>query len=132
MTLTPDQLKMRLSGIGGSEIAVVVGISPYAGFIDVWAVKVEGRVFEGNAATRRGQILEPAVAAWYAEETGAQLREVGTIRHPTREIALATPDRIATLAGSERLVEIKTANLRQIDKWGEPGTDEVPAQYLAQ
>ncbi len=131
MSLTPEQVAMRLTGIGGSEVSALVGLNPFSSPIDIWRAKVEGLVFEGNEATERGNYLEPAVAAWYADQTGAVLREVGTVRHPSSSIALATPDRIATVGGRERLLEIKTANIRQLDKWGE-ADDEVPTQYLAQ
>ena len=131
MSLTDEQKRLRLTGIGGSEIASVVGLNPWGSPIDVWRAKVEGVTFEGNERTERGRFLEPAVAAWYAEQTGASLREVGTVRHPSSAIALATPDRIATVAGEDRLLEIKTANIRQLDKWGEED-DAVPEQYLAQ
>lgn len=131
MSLTKEQLAMRLTGIGGSEISSLVGLNPYSSPIDVWRAKVEGVVFEGNAATERGNYLEPAVAAWYVDQTNAVLRDVGTVRHPTSPIALATPDRIATIKGKERLLEIKTANIRQLDKWGD-SDDAVPEQYLVQ
>jgi len=131
--LSDEQKAMRLTGIGGSEISSVVGLNPWGSPIDVWRAKVEGVVFEGNAATERGNYLEPAIAAWYADTTGAVLREATTTRHPTCKIALATPDRIATSATGEGewLLEIKSANIRQLDKWGD-GDDEVPAHHLCQ
>lgn len=130
--LSKDQKKLRLTGIGSSEIAAVAGLSPYATPLDVWRSKVEGFELEETLPMKRGRILEPALAEWYAEETGSTLTEPGTIRHPTSAIALATPDRIATLGTERRVVELKTANFRMMDKWGDPGSDNVPAAYLVQ
>ncbi|MCI0569281.1 MAG: YqaJ viral recombinase family protein, partial [Myxococcaceae bacterium] len=123
---------LRRRGIGGSEIGAVAGLSPYATPLDVWRAKVEGTSVPETTAMRRGRLLEPAVAEWYAEETGASLRSVGTLQHPTRPIALATPDRLASLRGEDRVLEIKTSGLRAAERWGRPGTDEVPPHYLAQ
>jgi putative phage-type endonuclease len=131
--VTPEQLEMRRTGIGGSEVAAVLGLSHFATPLDVWRAKVEGYTLADSPHLRRGRLLEPAVAAWYAEETGAQLREVGTLRHPTRPLALATPDRLAVLpSGEERLLECKTAGWRAAQEWGEEGTDEVSQGYLLQ
>ncbi len=130
--LTPEQLAMRLTGVGGSEIGAVAGLSPYANAFDVYRSKVEGYVFEGNDATERGNFLEPAIASWYAHRTGAFLTERGTLRHPKHPLVIATPDRVANFKADEWDVSIKTANLRMADQWGEEGTDEVPAHYLAQ
>jgi putative phage-type endonuclease len=132
MSLTDEQKRIRRTGIGSSEIAAVVGLSPYATPLDVWRAKVEGLSIEETPAMKRGRILEDAVADWYAEDTGARLERCATIRHPESPIALATPDRIATLGSERRILEIKTANLRTLADWGEPGTDEVPQAYLLQ
>lgn len=131
--LTQRQLEMRRTGIGGSEIGAVGGLSKWCSPLEVWRRKVHGEVLEETKAMKRGRLLEPAVADWYAEETGATLRKVGrTLRHPERSMVIATPDRIATLNGAPRVLEIKTTNHAKPDEWGESGTDEVPEAYLTQ
>lgn len=132
--LSPKQLELRRSGVGGSEVAAVLGLSPYATPLDVWRSKVEGYAREETQAMRRGRLLEPAVVAMYAEETGAyQLAEVGTLRSKTRPLMLATPDRIAMLPDEQPcLLEAKTAGAWARGEWGEPGTDQVPESYLLQ
>lgn len=130
--LTDEQKEIRKLGIGGSEIGAVAGLSPYAGPIDVWRAKVEGYSLEETKPMKRGRILEPALADWYAEDTGALLEVAPTLRHPTSAVALATPDRFASLAGERWVLELKTANFRTLHQWGEAGTDEVPQHYLAQ
>ncbi len=133
MSLTQEQKALRLTGIGGSEIAAVLGLSPWARPIDVWRAKVMGMEVEETLPMRRGRILEPAICSWYAEDYGAKLRECGTLRHPSSRVLLATPDRLATLpTGEERVLEAKSANFRMLDRWGQDGTDEVPEYYLVQ
>lgn len=131
--LSDAQHELRRTGVCASEVAALVGLSPYSTPLDIWRYKVEGLRLEENPAMRRGRLLEPAVAQWYAETTGATLRSPGTLAHPMFSRALATPDRIATLPdGEERLLEIKTASWFQREDWGEEGTDEIPQHYVCQ
>lgn len=131
--LTQEQLEIRKTGIGGSEVAAVLGLSPWARPIDVWRAKVEGRILEETLPMRRGRLLEPAVCQWYAEDTGAELEECGTLRHPKSKVLLATPDRLARMPdGGVRVLEAKTANFRMLQHWGDAGTDDVPDYYLVQ
>lgn len=133
MSLSEEQKRLRRTGLGASEIGAVAGLNPFANAFDVYRAKVEdGFTVEETEPMKRGRHLEPAVCSWYAEDFNAALREVGTVRHRYNPIALATPDRIATVDGEDRVLEVKTANMRQLDKWGESGSDKVPEQYLVQ
>lgn len=130
--LSPRQLEMRRTGIGASEVGAIARLNSWCSPLEVWRRKVHGEVTEENLAMKRGRLLEPAVAAWYAEETGAQLRKSGTRRHGRHPFILATPDRIATVQGEPRVLEIKTTSWAKPDEWGPSGTDEVPGAYLLQ
>lgn len=57
----------RISGLGGSEIAAIVGEHPNKSAIDVWLEKVGSATpaFD-NDRTRVGRMLEPIVLSWYA------------------------------------------------------------------
>lgn len=130
--LTAEQLEMRKKGLGGSEIAAVLGESRFATPFDVWLSKTQGWRTEETEDMRRGSFLEDGIAHWYASRYGieGQLTEPGTLAHATRPVALCTPDRI--VGGlARRLVSIK-APRRGGDLWGEPGTDHVPPEYLLQ
>lgn len=130
--LSAQEIEIRKTGIGASEIGAVAGLSPYAGPLDVYLRKA-GLVDDVTSeAAEWGHALEPLVADRYARETGATLRPVSTMRHPREPWILATPDRIAEKGGEEWLVEVKTASIRVAHRWGEPYTDEVPEEYLAQ
>lgn len=130
--LTAEQLEMRKKGLGGSEIAAVLGESRFATPFDVWLAKTQGWVVAETEDMRRGSFLEDGIARWYAQRYGVEglLDEHGTVVHAEKPIALCTPDRI--VGGlARRLVSIK-APRRGGGLWGEPGTDNVPPEYLLQ
>ncbi len=137
--LTAEQKALRRTGIGSSEIAAVLGLSPYAGPLDVYRAKVEGLEFEETDVMRRGRHVEGAVAEWYAEETGATVQSVGTLVSATNSRVLATPDRFATFTpgpgrpdGETRTLEVKTARWSMLSQWGEAGSADVPQHYALQ
>lgn len=130
--LTAEQMEMRRTGMGGSEIGAVVGLNPYATPLDVYLAKVDGYEQPVSSAMERGIFLEAGVCAWYAHRTGAELREVGTIRHASRSIMLCTPDRLATKDGVTRDLSIKVPGPNVREQWGEVWTDEIPLAYLVQ
>lgn len=129
MSLTAAQLEMRKTGIGGSEIAAILGESRFATPFDVWLSKTQGWVLAETEDMKRGTFLEDGIARWYAERFGITepMHEPGTVRHATQSVALCTPDRTV----NNRLVSIK-APRRGGGLWGEPGTDSVPPEYLLQ
>lgn len=127
--LSPEELALRKSGIGASEIGAVAGLNPYAGPLDVYLRKLDLIEDEESEAAEWGHLLEPLIADRYAKETGETLERCSTLVHPREPWILATPDRLSL---SGRVVECKTASLRVAHRWGEPGTDEVPEEYLAQ
>ena len=117
--------------IGGSDIAAIAGLSPYKTALDVYAEKL-GLVppFAGNQFTRWGKRLEAVIADCYAETTGLELEPGGFVMHEKYPWAGGNLDRQNRAA--RKIVEVKTANIRQADRWGEEGTDEIPEEYIAQ
>lgn len=134
MSLTPEQLEMRRTGIGGSEIAALLGESRFASEFDVWLAKTQGWHIEESEDMKRGTFLEDGIARWYADRFGIEpwrVQQPGTIRHKSVPVALCTPDRLIVGPETDRLLSIK-APRRKTDAWGEPGTDIVPGEYLLQ
>lgn len=131
--LTDEQLKLRKSGTGGSDIGAVAGLSPFRSPLSVYLDKTgQAPPLEENAQMRRGRLLEPAIANWWAEEVGAQeVTDPGTMLSPTHKRILATPDRLALVKGERLVGEIKSPG-PYVRGFGEPGTDAVPAHILAQ
>lgn len=121
-------LAERRTGIGGSDVAPILGLSKWRTPMDVYLDKRgEGIDQDDNPAMFWGRALEPVIRQRYADVTG---REVVTpaamLRHPTHTHMCANLDGVA----DSRVVEIKTA--RTADGWGEDGSDEIPEAYLLQ
>lgn len=128
MSLTPEQQELRRTGIGGSEIAAVLGESSFASPFDVWLAKTQGWQQAETEDMRRGTYLEDGIARWYADSFGARVSELPTLRHAQSPIALCTPDRITETG---KLVSIKSPR-RGGDSWGPTGSDIVPPGYVLQ
>lgn len=100
-----DWLARRRQGIGASEIAAVMGISPYDSPFSLWWRKHMGWDVEASDEMRVGTYLEQTIADWFAE-FGDPLGNLivlpaGLYAHPDRPWQLATPDRLLYLPCGE-------------------------------
>lgn len=80
-------LERRRRGIGGTDVAAIMGCSPWASPWSVWAEKVGLADLEDDptAEMRFGRDLEPIIAAWFTRETGLCLAgEQMMITHASR------------------------------------------------
>ena len=132
-----DWLDARRAGVGGSEVAAIMGVSRFEGPYGVWARKaglVEPEDLSGNARVEWGNRLEEAVFDKLADSHPELLCEPNathvTFTSRERPHALATLDGWAVpVGGGDPLaIEIKTAHFPASRGW-EGG---VPAHYLAQ
>lgn len=134
MTLTPEQLQRRKSGLGGSEVATILGLNPYKTAYELWAEKtgrIEPEDISGKFAIRRGNDMEALVAKWFSEDTGLTVHRVNqTLTNDEHPYLLAHIDR--RIVGAKEGLECKTANWRMAAKFGDQGSDDVPANYLIQ
>lgn len=148
-----DFLARRSTGIGGSDIAALLGLSPYKTPLQLWAEKTGRGSDEPSAeALERmhwGTVLEDVVARHYAEIRGVRVQRINQqLAHPDCEIALANIDRAVIeegkrarwddatghVLGARNVLECKTAHAMAYKsaEWGEPGTEEVPQAYWTQ
>jgi putative phage-type endonuclease len=122
-------LEARRAGIGGSDCAAALGLSPWKTPYQLWQEKRGLAVDQpDNWAMRWGRTMEAELRQHYSDVTGrAVLVPTDMLRHPRHEWMVANVD-----GGTEdkRIVEIKTS--RSADGWGEPGTDQIPQHYLLQ
>lgn len=122
-----EWLAEREKGIGASEVAAVVGLSPWETPYSLWLRKT-GQVppIEENFAMRRGHYLEDAVVQWWQDETGEKVIKASAADiiyvHPEYDFMRATPDRI--VRGRKKMLEVKSTA-------GYMG-EEIPDYYLAQ
>lgn len=138
MTLTPgstEWIAERRSGIGGTDVPKILGVSRFGSAMDCYLDKrgLTAPLIQ-NDAMRWGTILEEPVAAEYAIQTGRKVRRAaGFIRRPGYDWAYANIDRWSLKAGTpKRVLEVKTAGVFATKDFGEPGSDQVPADYLLQ
>lgn len=144
-------LAQRKTGIGGSDVAAMLGLSPYRTQLQLWLDKT-GRAEEAHDADAIermywGTVLEDVVARRYADDTGAKVQRLnGLLRHQDVSCAIASLDRVVVndgsrarfeggrVKGASRVLECKTAHAlaRNGADWGSPGTDEVPQSYWLQ
>lgn len=151
--LTPEQRAFRLGGIGASEIAALAGFSKWATPIEIYQSKI-GLVADevSSYQARIGILGEQVFADAWAAAAGRVVVPVHTMRHPLNPYAIATPDfavfapgvtppplvdamgrrALESVAGCERLLQVKSSSWRMRGDWGAPGTDQVPVEYLCQ
>lgn len=130
--MTPEQRKAwlleRRTGIGGSDAAASVGLSKWKTPIELWLDKRGELPDRQTEPMKWGTLLEPVVRQEYANRTGRSVMVPGRIlRHATVSFAILTTDGIAD---GSRLYEGKTA--RTDEGWGEPGSADVPQDYMLQ
>lgn len=130
-----------MNTIGASTVPAILGLSPWQSPMQAWA-RLTGLVpaDEGNATTERGKIMEPAIREEYARRLGVLVSpgpayEAEPFRAPAPyEWAHCRPDawyRYRLESADLTLVEIKTTRAFS-EEWGEEGSAEIPAHYLAQ
>lgn len=112
-----DWLEVRKNGIGGSDAAAAVGLSPYMSPLELWLTKT-GRDAnlprpdpqDTSEPIYWGTLLEPIVAASYTKQTGNKVRRVNAVlQHPTIPFMLANVDREVVGCCDVQLLECKTA-----------------------
>lgn len=124
--------KMRNTGIGASEIAAVLGLSPFMSATTLYYRKRGDLPDErDNARMEWGRRLERMIFQRWLEDHPTESYTWGRMyRSDERPWQLATPDGLAWLQDEQVVVEIKTAASK--DGWGEDGSDEIPIYYRAQ
>ncbi len=123
-------LKLRNSGLGGSDASVILGINPWKSALALWAEKtgeLEPEDLSGNQRVYWGQKNEANIAEWFSEQTGKKVIRRGMMRSCEHPWMLASVDR--EVVGEKAGLEIKTAGVDQAKKWQE---DEVPDAYYLQ
>lgn len=125
-TATLDRTKM----IGGSDIAAIMGLSPWKTPLAVWAEKT-GRIqndLSNFEAAEIGTELEEYVARKFERKTGIKLRrDSRDFRHPVYEYMQGHIDRL--VLDGESIFEAKTTSAWMEKNWQ---GEEIPQQYVLQ
>jgi len=137
-----DWLQVRKQGIGSSDAAAAVGLSPYQSQLELWLVKTgrdEGLPkIDPNDETSPmywGTLLEPIVAAHYTKHTGNRVRRTNAVlQHPDSDKAwmLSNIDREVVGAPDVQILECKTAGEFGSRLWCEGVPEYVQCQVQHQ
>lgn len=124
-----EWLKARKSGLGGSDMAAVFGLSPWRSPIDVWLDKTSDAVEEKESEPMYwGNVLEEVVAQEFAKRSGYKVRNNNfTLQSEEYPYLLANIDR--EIVGLDAGLECKTANAFKANEWD---GDNVPDAYYIQ
>ncbi|CAM4019427.1 lambda-exonuclease family protein [Geobacillus stearothermophilus] len=125
-----EWLEARTRGIGGSDAAVVLGLSRYKTPFELWLEKT-GQVTPQSStsdAAYFGTLLEDLVAKEFEKRSGKKVRKRNAMfQHPNHEFILANIDRF--VVGEKAILECKTASAFLAKEWE---NEEIPEAYIVQ
>lgn len=127
-------LTQRKKGIGGSDIAAIIGVSKFKTALEVYLSKTTDQPEQQGEHLYWGHALENPIIDRFIRDTGANvIRQPEMRRHPDYEWAIANADALITNSDTiEAILEIKTSSAFKSREWGADDTDEVPIEYIAQ
>lgn len=127
-----EWLRYRKCGIGGSDVAAILGISKWNSAISLWLDKTNqtNELVEENEAMQWGTIMEPIIRNHFAEVTGKTVVEIkAMLQHPEYPFMLADVDGLTEDdAGNPAILEIKTASEYKRAEW----ENDIPSYYQTQ
>lgn len=154
--ITPEMtraqwLDIRRKGIGGSDVAAIIGANPYKTALDIFNDKLNLDPKEDTQSrfAHWGTKLEAVVADEFAEQTGMKIQRVNyvlsnqdnpwmlanldrAVINPSiaGRVALNKPEKAketGLLLSSDTGLECKTASVYNSDDWGPSQLDEIVA-----
>ena len=134
--LTRDEwLEYRRKGIGGSDAAIVCGLSPWNTRRGLYYEKIGQKPLnpnEDNAIAKEvGQRLEPYVAELFQKATGYTVyKDTNMYRHVSYPFMIVNLDYMVILPdGKKAILECKTGSIHNLDKWKD---GNIPENYVTQ
>lgn len=91
-----DWLKVRNTGLGGSDCGSILGLNPYKSALTLWSEKTGMMQPEDLSKNERvwwGSHMEPVIAQRFEEITDKKVRRRGTLRDNDYPYMLANIDR---------------------------------------
>lgn len=132
--LTEAQKESRRQGLGATDCAAVMGLSPYKTPYELWLTKtgrMEDEPILEDDRLRLRHAHEETIAREYAFQRDVRLQRVNsTVYHKRLPFMLCHLDRV--IIGQRKIVECKSSSGFMRSIWGESGTDEAPLHYLLQ
>lgn len=126
-------LAERRKHITGTDVAAILGLSPWASPIDVWLDKT-GRAEpkQENEAMRRGLQMQEVILDIYEETTGNEIGHCDPFELVvSKDNSLLAASLDAVVVDGGYPVDAKNVRYKR-DGWGDAGTDVVPDPILLQ
>lgn len=129
-------LQERMKGLGASDCAAALGVSPWKSPFALWAEKtgIPDDIAD-NEAVEFGIRLERPIAEAYAERRGVRVElwpQFEIVSHPRHPWLRCTPDALqwapSEVWNDESLVQIKTSSAFKASEWA----DGIPLHYEVQ
>ncbi len=135
-----EWLAFRRNGIGASEAAAAVGLSPWQTPLELWKVKtgiMQPKDLSGNAAVEQGNRMEPAIRAMFTAlhpELEIEYHQLDVLYQAERPWLYATLDGEITRKsdGKRGILEIKTATPNGKTGWAAWSDGNMPQNYYTQ
>ena len=124
-----EWLRLRKTGIGGSDAGSICGVNPFGSPMKVYYDKTSSNIEElDNEAVRQGHDLEDYVAQRFMEATGLKVRRSNFMYRSTEYLfMIADVERL--VVGEDAGLECKTASACNTDKWKD---GNIPLHYIMQ
>jgi len=119
----------RMKGIGGSDVAAVLGVSRWKSPLRLYLEKLgEIEPEQDNEYMLWGRKLERLVIEHFMEVTGKTVEKIDKILvHPQYPFMIANLD--GYIESEDAVVEAKTASSYKLDEWS---GDNIPIEYVLQ
>jgi putative phage-type endonuclease len=130
--ITSEQRAARRLGIGGSDIAIILGLSTYKTPYQLYLEKIG----ESNGDDTQndlqywGNQLEEVVRNEYAKRHNVVVETPETLVHQDYSFLRANID--GFVRANNAVLEVKCASSFAAGQWGESGSDTIPMPYLLQ
>jgi len=136
-------LSKRKLGIGGSDVAAILGIKAFKTAVEIWEDKINPEVEEivlrpddHTAPMYWGKVFEKPIIDTYRLTEMNDVTDGETLdqfHHPDCPWLIANIDGIShTKDHGEIILEAKFCTFDHNDEWGESGTDEIPVKHMCQ
>jgi predicted phage-related endonuclease len=130
VTQRDEFVERRRSGIGGSDVAAILGVSKWSDPIRVYLQKRGLLEIEESAVMERGRYREDSILRWYADAHGVTRLGSGFYTHPTHPWLIANLDDEVYVESCDPedvyIVDAKKVSFTRADEWGDDGSDQIP------
>src|SRR5512141_1477370 len=83
---------LRRNGIGASEVAAILGLSPWQSPYSLWHAKAHGWITDPSPEMQWGTAMEPVIRRQWAADHGIAVYTSGTWAHHSRPWQRCNPD----------------------------------------